>query len=171
MKWVLIAGATLAVVVLLAWVAGSLLPVAHTASVEATVPAPPEAVWRLITDVEGFRAWRPELTRVERLAPGDGQPVWIEESPSGRITLGVERAEPPRVLVLRIVDKDLPFGGAWTYELTPTAEGTALRITENGEIYNPFFRLMARVIFGYDGTIKAYLDAVGRHVRQPQPTD
>jgi uncharacterized protein YndB with AHSA1/START domain len=164
MKWVLIAVAVVAAIGLLAWLAGSLLPVGHTASRGAAFAAPPEAVWRAITDVDGFQTWRPELTRVERLPPRNGQPAWIEESSSGRITLAVERADAPRVLVLRIADKDLPFGGAWTYELTPGAAGTTLRITEDGEIHNPFFRVMARVVFGYEGTIKAYLEALGKHL-------
>ena len=36
-----------------------------------------------------------------------------------------------------------------------------MTITEHGEIYNPFFRVMARFVFGYEGTIeRRILDAL-----------
>ncbi len=35
-------------------------------------------------------------------------------------------------------------------------------ITENGEIYNPFFRFMARFVFGYTVTMETYLKALGK---------
>ena len=39
-------------------------------------------------------------------------------------------------------------------------EGTRVTLTENGEIYNPVFRFMARFVFGYDGTMRTYLDGL-----------
>ena len=41
-----------------------------------------------------------------------------------------------------------------------------MRITEDGEIYNPIFRVMARFVFGYEGTIAAYLASLQRHLQQ-----
>jgi len=78
--------------------------------------------------------------------------------------MAVERMEPPRVLVARIADPKLPFGGTWTYEITPDAGGSRLTITENGEIYNPLFRFMARFIFGYEGTIQSYLSSLEKRL-------
>ncbi len=75
------------------------------------------------------------------------------------ITLAVERSEAPRLLVLRIADPDLPFGGTWTYEISPAAHGSTLTITEDGAIYNLLFRVMARFVFGYESTMAAYLTA------------
>ncbi len=166
MKWIFIVAAVLVVIVVTALVVGWLLPVQHVASRRATFSVPPEVVWKLITDVESFPQWR-DVKRVERLPDRDGKPVWVEESRTGKLTLAVERSEPPRLLVGRIADPSLPFGGTWTYEITPTPEGCALRITENGEIYNPIFRVMARFVFGYEGTIGSYLEAVNRRLQSP----
>jgi hypothetical protein len=105
------------------------------------------------------------LTETERA----GKPVWVEEGSNGRITLAVERSEAPRLLVLRIADPDLPFGGVWTYEIMPAANGSTLTITEDGEIYNPVFRVMARFVFGYEGTIAAYLKAADARLANAQP--
>ena len=63
----------------------------------------------------------------------------------------------------RIADPNLPFGGTWTYELTPQADGsTMLRITENGEIRNIFFRFVSRFLMGYTKTMEDYLNALGQ---------
>lgn len=67
---------------------------------------------------------------------------------------------PPTRLVTRIADRNLPFGGAWTHEITPEPGGCLVKITEAGEIYNPIFRFMARFVFGYNGSIEAYLRAL-----------
>ena len=160
MKWVLIVGVAIVAVVLIVLVTGWALPMKHQASRQASLPAPPEVVWNTITGVEAFPAWRRDLKRIERLPDREGRPVWVEEGSSGRMTLAVERSDAPRVLVLRIADPDLPFGGTWTYEIAPASGGSRLTITEDGEIYNPLFRFMARFVFGYEGTIKSYLEAL-----------
>jgi hypothetical protein len=72
----------------------------------------------------------------------------------------VLEADPPHKLVTRIADPHLPFGGSWTYEITPTATGCSLTITEHGEIYNPVFRFVARYVQGYTATIDNYLKAL-----------
>jgi len=163
MKWTtiaLIVVLALAVVVALAALVGTQLPRAHVASRQAAFPVPPDAVWAAITAVDAFPSWRSDVKKIERLPDRDGKPAWIEDGASGRMTLAVERMEPPRVLVVRIADPDLPFGGTWTYEIAPDAAGSRLTITEHGEIYNPLFRVMARFVFGYEGTIAAYMTAL-----------
>jgi uncharacterized protein YndB with AHSA1/START domain len=160
MKVLLLAAAVLVLIAVVIAAIGAMLPVQHVASRSAALAASPETVWRLITDVDGFPKWRPEVKSVERLPDRDGRAVWVEDTSSGRITLAVDRAEPPGLLVLRIADPDLPFGGTWTYELSPDGSGTVLRITENGEVYNPVFRFVSRFVFGHEGTIAGYLAAL-----------
>ena len=163
MKWLLILGVVVAVIAALAGVIaliGSRLPRAHVASRAAQVTAAPDAVWQAITDVDAFPAWRSDVSRVERLPDRAGKPAWVEHGRNGRIPFTVERAEPPRVLVTRIADPDLPFGGTWTYEIAPAPAGSTVTITEAGEIYNPVFRFMARFVFGYEATMAGYLAAL-----------
>jgi uncharacterized protein YndB with AHSA1/START domain len=140
---------------------GAMLPVAHTATVSAYIDAPPERVWALITDIEAFPDWRPDVERATRLDDRDGRPAWRETMSTGAITFVVEEWDPPRRLVGRIADDDLPFGGAWTYRVEPDGLGARLTITEDGEVYNPLFRFMSRFIFGHESTMRSYLDAVG----------
>ena len=160
MKWLLLALLVVVLLVVVVLVVGWMLPVAHVASRSASLNAPPEAVWRMITDIDAFPSWRDGVRNVERLPDRNGYPVWVEDGTTGRIMLAVERSEPPHTLVTRIADPDLPFGGTWTYTITPTSNGCTLTITENGEIYNPVFRAMARFVFGYESTLASYLEGL-----------
>jgi uncharacterized protein YndB with AHSA1/START domain len=149
----------------LALLVGSLLPMGHRISRQGLYGVSPEVVWRAITDVEAFPSWRDGVERVERLPDRDGRSVWREHTSDGPLTFATERAEPPRLLVIRIADRNLPFGGTWTYEIAPAARGSQLTITEDGEIYNPLFRVMARFVFGYEATIETYLSSLQRHLQ------
>lgn len=53
-------------------------------------------------------------------------------------------------------------GGSWIYEIAPADGGSRVSVTERGWIANPIFRFMARVVFGYHGTLDSYLKALGR---------
>jgi uncharacterized protein YndB with AHSA1/START domain len=152
-------GGVLALILVVVLV-GLFLPVRHTAVVARDVRGTPEEVWTVITDVERFSEWRPDVELAERLEPIGGWPAWREEGPSGTLTFAVAAVEPRRRLVTEIVDEGLPFGGRWTYLLEPTAAGTRLTITEDGFIYNPVYRFVSRFFLGYESTAQAYLDAL-----------
>ena len=162
MAWAIYGLAGLAAVMLLIAVAGSLLPKGHSSTRRATFRQPASAVWTAITDINAFPTWRRDLKSVERLPDREGRPVWREKGRNGTMTLEQVEASPPRRLVGRIADKNLPFGGTWTYELSEADGSTTLSITEDGEIYNPIFRFLARFVFGYSSTLDQYLRDLGR---------
>jgi uncharacterized protein YndB with AHSA1/START domain len=163
MKWILIAVAAFAALAALIAIVGWSLPVAHVATRQAALAAPPDVVWKIVTDVDAFPSWRTDVKSVDRV-PATAALTWIEHGRSGSLKLTVEASEPPRRLVTRIADPSLPFGGTWTYELVPAGGGTTLTVTENGEIYNPIFRAMARFVFGYEATLASYLEALRKKV-------
>jgi len=73
------------------------------------------------------------------------------------ITFEVIESIAEQKLVTRIADKNLPFGGTWTYEIAPDNRGTTLTITEHGEVYNPVFRFISRSVIGHTAQIDQYL--------------
>jgi hypothetical protein len=164
MRWLVIGVGVVAVAALLVWLVGSRLPQGHVATKQATVGAPPEVVWAAVTDLDAYPSWRSGVTRIERLPDRAGRATWIEHGGHGAITFTIDRAEPPRLLVVRIADPALPFGGAWTYEIAPAPEGARLTISENGEVYNPIFRFMSRFVFGHEATIATYLADLSKRV-------
>ena len=162
MKWILIV--VIAVIALLAaaWVIGLLLPKGHTAARTLHLKQPPEVVWGVISDAQAMPSWRLNVAKVERLADQNGHPVWRETYKNGQaLPLEMVEALPPKRLVGRIADPELPFGGTWTYEITPAKDGSAITITERGEVYNPIFRLVSRFM-NQAATIETYLTYLAR---------
>jgi uncharacterized protein YndB with AHSA1/START domain len=155
--------ALLVVIVLVVVTIGAFLPQQHISTCAARFHQPPDAIWQVITDYAKFPAWRKDVTRVEMLAAVNGKPSWREfDNQGGSIPYEVMAMVPPRALVVRIADPKLPFGGTWTYEISSAKDGSSLvRITEDGEIYNPIFRFASRFVLGYSRTQEQYLQELG----------
>jgi hypothetical protein len=158
LKWTLIVGLGLVAIVIFVAIAGALLPKGHRASRTATIAAPPAVIFGVITDFARGAEWRRDVKEVEVL-PDDGRGRMIREHGShGVVPYRVEVFDPPARLVMRIADPSLPYGGSWTYELRPDAEGASLTITEEGEVYNPIFRFMQKVLFSPYTTMDQYIE-------------
>lgn len=161
MKFALIALGVVAALLVVIALVGYMLPVKHRAQITATIAAPPDQVYAIITNVAAFPEWRTGVRSVEVLPSPDGKRRWREVSKNGTIPFVAESANAPTTLVTRIDSKSLPFGGTWTYEVQPDAEGRSrLQITEDGEIYNPIFRVVSRFLIGYEGTLREYVTDV-----------
>jgi len=164
LKVILLAGAGLISLVLVVVLVGLLLPKQHVASRAISLRRKPEDVFQLISDFKTAPSWRPDLQEVELLSPTDGHPRYCDKSKNGTLTMEVVESTPSSRMVTRIADKGLPFGGMWILDISPTAEGCRLNITERGEIYNPVFRFVARFVLGYQRTLDAYLRNVSRRL-------
>jgi len=162
MRYALIAIGVLVALVLCVVLIGWSLPKHHRVSVGRGYVGTPAALFALISDVRAYPSWRTGLTKVEVLADAGGQLRWRETTKgNGPITYLMEEAVPNQRLVARIADTNLPFGGAWTYEITPVGtDGVGLTITEDGDVYNPIFRFVSRFIMGHTATIERYLDDI-----------
>jgi hypothetical protein len=152
--WILI---VLAAVAILIAVIGSSLPKKHSVSRSVRLPVQPDVLYGVLADVDRYAAWRPGVTTLNRLPDRYGLPAWVETTGNGRLPMAFERMDRPSLLTARITDTSLPFGGTWTYRISPAAEGSELTITEDGEVYNPIFRFMARFVFGHTATIDAFM--------------
>ena len=154
MKWLLIAVLSLAGLLILIVIIGALLPQKHRVTRTITLHQPAEIVWNLIS---GPPSWRPQIRKFDELLPHDGHRMWRETDKHGQtITYETVESSPPRRMVNRIADPKLPFGGTWTYDITPAAGGCSLTVTEDGEVYNPLFRFVSRFIMGHAATIDSY---------------
>lgn len=121
MKAVLVGALSLVVLVVAAVVvSGVVSPAEHVASVSATLDAPIEDVWRRISDVERYAAWRSDVEGLEVVGRPIGTLVgttFRETGAEGPVLFEIVAAEPPSRLVSRIADDTLPFGGQWTFVL------------------------------------------------------
>lgn len=166
MKWILWTVLGLVGVVGIVAIVGWLLPVAHVASRSARINQAPENVYAAIADVGAYPTWFEGVTRVEMLDSPAGKIRFREHMTTGPVVMEVAETVPPARFVTRIADPDQPFGGTWTFELSPAGGGTDLTITERGEVYNPIFRFMSRFIFGYTSTMEGFLKNLGKKFGQ-----
>ncbi len=158
--WLLATLGAVAGFVLLLVLVGMFLPREHTARATIELAASPERVWAVVSDFAGAARWRPDLEAV-RIDTLPGGPIrFVETSSEGEIPFEVVAQEPPRRLVVRVIDDGLPFGGSWTWELVPLGGGTALTLTEDGFTRNPIYRAMGLVFFRPTESVARYLGAL-----------
>lgn len=132
MKWILIALAVVAAVVVVIAAIGATLPRDHVASRSLALRRPAEEVWPAIMQATA----------------ASGVPVDVVES------------DPPRRQVTRVKDTEKMFGGTWTITITPSPTGSTLTITEDGWVGNPIFRFVSRYVMGHHATMDGMLKAV-----------
>jgi hypothetical protein len=163
MKFVLIGFGVLGLLVAVVVVIGLLLPKRHVASRSAVIQATPERLFALIS---GSQEWRPDVKSCE-LVEKDGKHFQRETSRRGETVLyELQGSRPPLAIERRIATEGLPYGGKWSFALEPVDGGTKVRITEDGEVYNPIFRFVSRFVMGHTAMLDAYLKALGKAVRQ-----
>ncbi|MEM1246512.1 MAG: SRPBCC family protein [Acidobacteriota bacterium] len=160
MKTVLAAAALLfALLVAVVVVSGFVSPAEHVASVTLELDTPIDIVWERISDVEFYSSWRSDLETLELLERSEHL-VGTRFREVGReepVLFEILQAEPPRKLVSRIADDELPFGGQWTFELRPrSGGGTTLQITEEGFVRSFLFRALGP-LFSKTATMELWL--------------
>lgn len=152
---------------ILLYLIGFLIPESHTATVTRTFNAQPDVVWEAITDVGNYAAWRDNVREVEILSDSTQPLKWREfYTNNDPMTFEVTEQVDSTRFVARIADKGLPFGGTWTYRITERNGGTVVTITEDGEIYNPLFRTVAKFIFGYSATMEEFTGMLEKKLEQ-----
>jgi hypothetical protein len=156
--------AVLVLIVVVVILIGLLLPRAHTAVVEGRYRASSDQLYNAIDNVADGPRWRTGLQRVEILSAAGEPKRWRETADWGTLTFVQESNDPGQRIVSRIVDEGQGFGGTWTFEITPDANGAVLRVTERGEVSNPLYRFMSRFVVGYYRSAETYVRDLGRHV-------
>jgi uncharacterized protein YndB with AHSA1/START domain len=161
--WWLVLGIALVIVGMptAIWFAGMLLPKAHSVTRSATVAAPPDKVWGLVADFANEAKWNGAIKSSTRGSDKDGHEVWVTvDKRGGKLPLETVEVVAGQKLVRRIADPKLPYGGKWTITLAPDGGGTLVSVTEDGEVYNPIFRFIARTFMDEAATVNAYLNGL-----------
>ena len=144
---------------------GSILPKHHTATRRMLLKATPDQVFALIS---GPQDWRTDLKEHKFFEDGGRPMVRETDKHDQTITYEIVESSPPNLLKRRIVDKNLPFGGSWTWNIQPQADGCSITIVEDGEVYNPVFRFVSRFIMGHTRTTDNYLAMLQQVVSRDQ---
>lgn len=123
----------------------------------------PKAVSAALADVQKMPEWNQNMTKVELLPPSEGKET-TKQTFKGGMTMTIVTTESlaPTHLVRAMRDDGGPFVGSWTYEISPTTDGSKVELTEVSEIKKPFFRLMVR-IFGATKYMDEHLAGLAKH--------
>lgn len=159
MKIALIVLVALVAFVILIVAIGAMLPKQHTASRTVELRATAEQVFALIS---GPQDWRTDLKEYKFFDERTRHMVRESDKHGQTITYEIVQSQPPSLLKRTIADKNLPFGGSWTWKIVPQGSGCSVTITEDGEVYNPVFRFVSKFIMGHTRTIDSYLAILSR---------
>ena len=109
----------------------------------ATIEAPPETIWAILTDAPAYAEWDSGVQRVEgSIAPGEKIKVVSEANPGRAFPVKVTTFEPGRAMTW---SGGMPLGlfkGVRTFSLSP--DGTATRFTMREEYSGPLLGLIWR---------------------------
>ena len=142
---------------------GSRLPIAHVATRSIVLQRPVDEVYKLVRDVQNTPSWRSDVKSVELFCEKNGKLNYREHGSQGDVTYELVEDVPNQEIVARIVDQDLGYSGTWTTTFVTENHGTRVTVTENGEVSNVMFRFMSRYVFGHTATIDGYLKSLAKH--------
>ncbi len=137
---------------------GFLLPARLVTTGRIVLGTPPEAIWRLLTDLDGMPLWRSDLESLERLPDQNGRPAWREIGSGGSRVMELAEAEPPHRLVLQRTVEGKPALPTRSFDLVSTPQGTVLTFKEDREVLNPLGRVLARVRTPRGGVLRFLRD-------------
>ena len=163
MKILLIVIAGVVLLVLAVVVIGLLLPKRYVVTRSASYRAKPERLFSLIT---GPQDWRPDVVRCETVPDINGRELVLEATSDGESITYELLDRTPTSIKRRIATENLLYSGTWTFSLKPSGDLFTVRITEDGEVYNPVFRFMSRFVLGHTRTMDAYLSALAKATGQ-----
>ncbi|MBE7324217.1 SRPBCC family protein [Nocardioides sp. Y6] len=130
------------------------------------VAAPPETVWRFVSDLPRLAEWSPQVVKSIVLGGGDvhggsflfninrrGLLFWPTRSKVVRFT-------PPREVAWRIKEN----GSTWSFTLEPTATGT--RVTHRRDLSDGLSDISAKLTDRFMGGQEVFQDELQAGMRQ-----
>ena len=166
-KVLLIVAGILGVLILAVLVIGFLTPEEHRASRTLKTKQAPQAVWDAINDHANEPKWRDDVASVTSVGERNGKPVWQENYKDGNtLQLATTESKPPTRMVREIAEEG-PFSGRWEIDITPTPEGSNVKITEVGKVSNPIFRFISKYVLGHTSQMTTYLTSLAKKFGEP----
>ena len=126
-------------------VAGTLLPVEHETRLRGSLDRPPEAVYRVLTDLDALPLWRSDLTTIERLPDAGGRITWREGGTSGAQVVELTESRPPYRLVTRRLVRGQAGLPERTFDLAAADGGTLVTLTQRSAVRSPLRRVLVRL--------------------------
>ena len=163
MKWILLIAGIFVLVILAVLVLGLFQPEKHSVTRSIHLNQKADAVFAVLDNAADWPSWSSSVAKVERLPDRDGKPAMRCHFKWGGMQMIMTQLEhtPPTRLVIGMSKDGGPAFGTWTYQVVDDAGGCRVALTEDGDIKNPFFRVMARMR-GLDANITQTLNDLAK---------
>ena len=141
---------------------GYTIPVKHTVSVSQHYDKTATDIWLAITQYDKYPEWHEDIYAIKELPEKGGYQSWKEVDADGHtVPYIILKHSSNAQLVIQTDNKDKDFNYTRTYDLIPDTghkeKGTTLKITQNGEIHNFLFRIIAHFFTGHSNDIDTFL--------------
>ena len=148
MFWLLTIGGSIFGLFGIAILIGFLLPAKYAFSIERTVNAPPQDVWRLLHQPTQISVAGKQCRGVQVMK--DAPLSWVEDLGSTQVTYQVVDESPHDSMTVHGADSVVPMQFDAVIRLTPTENGTRINASVNGRIdsgtlHVPLFRLIVHM--------------------------
>ncbi len=139
-------------------IGGLFLPKSHKVTKTMFVKYDPENVYLFITNVKEYPKWLHRVKKVEIVSTNpSGLTSWQEHYSYGKpMMYQIMEAAPYSDLTIKTANAEAYYVNTWKINIKEVENGTMLTITEDGDIYNPFFRTIAK-LRGTDYSLNEYM--------------
>lgn len=161
MAWIVGVVSVVFVSVVAVYFVGLLLSPKTTASVSGRIEAEPQQVWDYVINTSAPGSSE-SPTRAHQATSEQGSTTSVRPPRDGQPGITVEKRIDAELLVVTFDDGRHPYVGTWTFELDQVHGGTLLTVTEHGEISDPFYRALSRVLFRDTSKLGEYVDNARR---------
>lgn len=126
----------------------------HSLTYSINIEKPTELIWNKLRDDLKSAEWRNDLKSVEALQRWNNYEAFKEiYKNGGSLNYAIIYKKENEKLIRKIIHNK-NFGGEWIIELRENK----VTITENGEIYNPIFRVLGKIFHDPSKTIVRFLN-------------
>lgn len=141
-----------------------LLPVRATGSRSFEFRRQPDQLWALLADVGKLPTWNPQFASVEVITPTTWR-AQLRNEKTPVVFHTVESVRPSRIVYRIANPDDTGFGGRLIFEISASAQGSRVLITNESEVYSPFQRFLRHIVLGPESFINETLRALRRLLR------
>jgi hypothetical protein len=165
MKWIGFIVAGLAILAIVVFLIGYMLPSRYQATLNIRLKQSPEKLWAALHDFERYPVTAAMRRNSRRLSDENGLPVWEEDIGSSKITVRTAEERPQRYIKRMLSDSATPMTAEAEIHIEPTDEGckvTASHVTllPRGTWHVPIFRVMMKLTGSGRQSLKQYWDSV-----------
>ncbi len=141
---------------------GYTIPIKHTVSISEHYNKTAPEIWFTIIQHDKYPEWHEDVYAIKELPEKGGYQSWKEVDADGNTVPFIIIEHSPNVqLVIQTDDNTMDVNYRRTYDIIPDTDynkkGITLKVTQEDEIHNFLFRVIAHFFTGHSNDIETFL--------------